>query len=92
MICNWTSISPANVGDCFHRLKLRGSIRDFFLLAAFSPVVLCGIEELDGRLLVTEAQVWPTSNALPMGWSRSLFFAQAVNSPLDCRACATDCQ
>ena len=32
------------------------------------------------RALVQEAQVWPMSNALQMGWSWSLYFAQAVTS------------
>ena len=38
------------------------------------PPVPVEFEELDGRPLARGAQVWPMSNALPMGWSWSFFF------------------
>ena len=67
-----------DVADCFHRMRLKGSIRRFFCWPSLSAASL-GILEVEGQRVDPERRVWPMANSLPMGWSWSLYFAQKAN-------------
>ena len=65
-------LTAAGVSDCFHRLTIRGSIREF---SCWPPraASLCGIEELRGRPLVQKGEMWPMSNVCRwVGYGRSV--------------------
>ena len=71
-------LGVGDVADCFHRMRLKGSIRRFFCWPSLSAASL-GIQEVDGQRVEPERRVWPMANSLPMGWSWSLYFAQKAN-------------
>ncbi|CAK0793120.1 unnamed protein product, partial [Prorocentrum cordatum] len=65
-------LGVGDVADCFHRMKMQGDIRRYPPLAA--PAT--GEALIEGQAAADCEMVWPMSQSLPMGFSRSLFFAQ----------------
>lgn len=62
-------IAGLDVSDFFHRLRLPPAFRPYFALPPIPAAVV-------GR---PEPEVWPMCTTLPMGWSHSVFVAQAVH-------------
>ncbi|CAK0900961.1 unnamed protein product [Prorocentrum cordatum] len=71
-------LGVGDVADCFHGMKLQGDIRHYFCWPPLGAA-LTGETLVEGRPAHAGAQVWPMSQSLPMGFSRSLYFAQAAN-------------
>lgn len=62
-------VAGLDVSDFFHRLRLPEAFRPYFALPPVPGAVVGRPEEL----------VWPMCTTLPMGWSHSVFVAQAVH-------------
>ncbi|CAK0861934.1 unnamed protein product [Prorocentrum cordatum] len=71
-------LGVGDVADCFHRMKLDGDIRRYF---CWPPLLASATGEtlIEGQAAGDSEMVWPMSQSLPMGFSWSLFFAQAAN-------------
>ncbi|CAK0856481.1 unnamed protein product, partial [Prorocentrum cordatum] len=70
-------VAQADLADCFHRLRMRGELAEFFARAA----VLLGRAGLD--VSSDEELWWPCCATFPTGFSWSLAVAHSVN---ECRA------
>ena len=68
----------ADVADCFHRTRLSGDIRHFFWWPGVSNRYL-KLTEVEGRKISPDQTLWPMCCSLPIGFSRSLYFAQSAN-------------
>ncbi|CAK0824653.1 unnamed protein product, partial [Prorocentrum cordatum] len=71
-------LGVGDVADCFHRMKMQGDIRHYFCWPPLDAA-LTGKTLVEGRPVHAGEQVWPMSQSLPMGFSRSLYFAQAAD-------------
>ncbi|CAK0812006.1 unnamed protein product [Prorocentrum cordatum] len=71
-------LGVGDAADCFHGMKLQGDIRHYF---SWPPLdaALTGETLVERRPVHAGEQVWPMSQSLPMGFSWSLYFAQAAN-------------
>ena len=76
------ALGVADVSDCFHRLRFGDELKELKKFFAYPPLLASelGITELDGEKVAPETLLYPLAESLPMGWSWSLFFAQAINS------------
>ena len=72
------ALGVADVSDCFHRLRLKGGIRNYLCWPPLRAGLL-GITQVEGLSVGPNDLVWPANGSLPMGFVRSLFFAQHVN-------------
>ena len=71
-------LGVGDVADCFHRMRLKGSIRRFFCWPSL-PAASLGVQEVGDQRVKPEQKVWPMANSLPMRWSWSLYFAEKAN-------------
>ena len=65
-------ISKGDVENCFYRLRIEGSICEFFALESVSASEV-GIDECEGLHAEPSSQMFPCFSVLPMGFSWSLF-------------------
>ena len=68
----------AVVADFFHRMRLSGNNRPFFLLARVSNKYL-KMTEIEGIQVWPNQTIWPMCCSLPVGFSWSLYFAHSAN-------------
>jgi hypothetical protein len=65
--------AKADLDNFYHRIRLPESLRPMFCLPAVSARDV-GLETGD-----VNGMVWPMCTTLPMGWSHSVFLAQAIH-------------
>ncbi|CAK0823925.1 unnamed protein product, partial [Prorocentrum cordatum] len=80
-------IGMADVKDCFHRMRIDSALSQYFCLPPVKAGAF-GVTEVEGTKVQTSAAIYPCWQVLPMGFSRSLYFAQRANEEVSRRSSA----
>ncbi|CAK0828541.1 unnamed protein product, partial [Prorocentrum cordatum] len=80
-------IGMADVKDCFHRMRIDSALSQYFCLPPVKAGAF-GVTEVEGTKVQTSTAIYPCWQALPMGFSWSLYFAQRANEEVSRRSSA----
>lgn len=71
-------VAKVDLDNYYHRLTLPGWMRPYFALPSVRSSDIAGLHDSFGP----DAQIYPCCKTLPMGWSHSVFIAQAAHEHL----------